>query len=66
MRRRLKELLEEVAEVERDLWCEKTGEVTNGYYTRGLETVCGKIKDLKVPRTRGGEFRPFFMEPRGV
>lgn len=62
MKRMLKELLEEVAVVEREAYCEETGEVGNGFYPRSLAGLFGKL-ELRIPRTREGGFRPFFVEP---
>lgn len=35
----------------------------NGFYQRGLETVFGKIPELKVPRDRHTRFKPALLEP---
>jgi len=59
----LKDLLEGVAIMEREAFCEGNGAVGNGYYSRGLDGLFGRIENLRVPRTRGGGFRPFFIEP---
>ena len=63
MRGVLKEFLEEIALVEREAHCESQGGVGNGFYSRGLDSVFGKIEDLRIPRTREGGFKPFFVEP---
>ena len=42
---------------------EESGAVGNGYYSRGLDGLFGRIGELRVPRTREGGFRPFFLEP---
>ena len=62
-----RELLQELLEAEfgsllKDL-LEGNGAVGNGYYSRGLDGLFGRIENLRVPRTRGGGFRPFFIEP---
>jgi len=62
-RRVLKELLEEVALVEREAHCESSKDVGNGFYSRDLEGLIGKLEGLRIPRTRKGKFRPFFIEP---
>ncbi len=59
----VKDLLEEVAAAEREAFCEQNEDVCNGYYSRGLDGLFGKIEGLRVPRTRGKVFRPFFLEP---
>jgi len=51
MKRVLKELLEEVAVVEREAYCEETGEVGNGFYLRSLAGLFSKL-ELMIPRTR--------------
>jgi len=58
----VKDLLEKVAAAEREALCEQNEDVCNGYYSRGLDGLFGKI-DVRVPRTRGKVFRPFFLEP---
>jgi putative transposase len=58
----VKDLLEEVAAAEREAFCEQNEDVCNGYYSRGLDGMFGKI-DVRVPRTRARAFRPFFLEP---
>mgnify|MGYP001130455083 CR=1 FL=1 len=60
---RRKELLEKTASIEKQAFCGKEGDVKNGFYERDMEDLCGKIQDLKVPRTREGGFRPFFIMP---
>ena len=59
----VKDVLEEIAVVEREAFCQQNGAVGNGYYPRGLEGLFGRIEELRVPRTRDGGFRPFFLEP---
>lgn len=63
MREKLKELLEEVAYLEREAFCEEQDGKKNGFYERSLETPLGTITDLSIPRTREKGFRPFFLEP---
>ncbi len=62
LRSAAKDLLEEIALAERKLFCEQNEDVCNGYYSRGLDGLFGKI-DVRVPRTRDKVFRPFFLEP---
>jgi transposase-like protein len=62
LRSAAKDLLEEIAVAERELFCEQNEDVCNGYYSRGLDGLFGKI-DVRVPRTRDKVFRPFFLEP---
>lgn len=63
LREIVKEVLEEMALLEREAFCQENGAVGNGYYSRGLEGLFGRIEELRVPRTREGGFRPFFLEP---
>ena len=63
LREMVKEVLEEVAVLEREAFCQESGAVGNGYYSRGLDGLFGRIGELRVPRTREGGFRPFFLEP---
>jgi len=62
LRSAAKDLLVEIALAERKLFCEQNEDVCNGYYSRGLDGLFGKI-DVRVPRTRDKVFRPFFLEP---
>lgn len=63
LRSMLKQLLEEVALVEREAFCEGEGELKNGFYSRDMESLFGTVEDLRIPRTREGGFRPFFIRP---
>ena len=64
IREKVKEVLEEVALLEREAFCEEQQDRKNGFYERDLETPLGTIAGLSIPRTRGKGFRPFFLEPR--
>jgi len=59
----VKELLEEVALVERQAFCESEAEAKNGFYPLDIEGFFGTVEDLQVPRTREGGFKPFFIRP---
>jgi len=59
----VKNFLETLALAEREIFCEETKDVGNGFRTRTLDTPFGKIENLKVPRTRYENFFPFFLEP---
>lgn len=48
--------------MERETFCQQSEAVRNGYYPRGLEGLFGRIEGLRVPSTREGKFRPFFLE----
>lgn len=71
-RRYLTELMNEWMECERDEFLEEVmrdedfedgqREYRNGYYTRTLRSILGLIEDLRVPRTRSGEFYPEILE----
>ena len=50
LRSAAKDLLEEIALAERKLFCEQNEDVCNGYYSRGLDGLFGKI-DVRGPRT---------------
>jgi transposase-like protein len=63
LRSMVKELLEEVALVEREAFCESAGEAKNGFYPRDIEGFFGAVEDIKIPRTREGGFKPFFIRP---
>ena len=63
LRDMIKALLEEVAVVEREAFCEEKAEAKNGFYSRGIEGLFGAIEDIRVPRTREGGFKPFFIRP---
>ena len=63
IREKVKEVLEEVALLEREAFCEEQQDRKNGFYERDLETPLGTIAGLSIPRTRGKGFRPFFLEP---
>lgn len=63
LRSMIKELLEEVAMVEREAFCEERAEAKNGFYPRDIEGLFGAIEDIRVPRTREGGFKPFFIRP---
>jgi len=69
-RQLVKELLErtlewevrEYVQVNRYQRSEKRKEYRNGYRARDLMTTWGWIKDIRVPRSRGGGFRPKVLE----
>jgi hypothetical protein len=49
LRSMVKELLEEVALVEREAFCESEEEAKNGFYPRDIEGFLGAVKDIKIP-----------------
>ncbi len=59
----IKDLLEEVALVEREAFCEQNIEAKNGFYHRDIEGLFGMLEDIRIPRTREGGFKPFFIRP---
>jgi len=63
LKRMMKGLLEEIALIEREAFCQEEGEVKNGFYERAVEGLVGRIEELRVPRTREGGFKPFFIRP---
>jgi len=59
----IKELLEFIILKEREIFCEEMEDVGNGFYKRDLNLPLGKIKDLKVARTRFYNFKTSLFEP---
>jgi len=62
MKGMVKRVLEEMMAEERKEYLERNPDTKgNGYYTR--ELICGLlgIEDLRVPRTRDGNFRSVFL-----
>jgi len=59
----IKEFLEFIIFEERQIFCEEMQDVGNGFYKRELNLPFGKIKDLKVARTRFNNFKPSLFEP---
>jgi transposase-like protein len=57
-----KDVLQGIAIVGREAFCQQSAALGNGYYPRGLAGLFGRIEGLRVPRTMGGGFRPFFLE----
>jgi putative transposase len=54
--------IETLSAEERDAYCEKNRDSKNGFYKRKFDTMFGRIEDVKIPRTRSGEFYPSFLE----
>ena len=53
----IKATLEEMIKEERKAYLEENTQTkANGYYTRDLRTPIGKLKELRVARTRDGGF----------
>jgi putative transposase len=48
---------------EREVYLKEHGGTKNGFYVRNLDTVVGKLKNLKIPRDREGRFRTKLIEP---
>ena len=59
-----KRIYEKLMEEERRLYLEEHATRGNGYYTRSLLTPVGEIEDLRVPRTRDGDFSPAILPYR--
>jgi hypothetical protein len=55
LRSTVKELLEEVALVEREAFCPSEGEAKNGFYPRDIEGFSGAVEEIKIPRTGTGD-----------
>jgi len=62
VKQREKAIMQRLMTEERELFLEQHPEDKgNGYYERSLLTTCGLIDDLRVPRTRSGEFYPALL-----
>ncbi len=48
---------------EREVFIKEHGGTKSGFYARNLDTVLGKLKNLKIPRDREGKFRTKLIEP---
>ncbi len=59
----VKEELERIMGIERDVFLEQSNGTRNGHYERGLTTKYGDIDDLKVPGDREGTFRTEIFQP---
>lgn len=65
VKRREKAIMQRLMAEERELFLEENPEDKgNGFYERSLLTPCGPIEDLRVPRTRSGEFYPALLPGR--
>jgi len=59
----VKQTLESIMVAEREVFIKEYGGTKNGFYTRNLDTVLGKLKNLKIPRDGEGKFRTRLIEP---
>ena len=59
----VKEELDRIMGIERDVFLEQSNGTRNGHYERDLTTRYGHIDDLKVPRDREGAFRTQIFQP---
>ena len=59
----VKEIMETIMKAERAVFIEEHGGTKNGFYRRALDTLFGKIEDIKVPRDREGRFQTQLIEP---
>ncbi len=41
---------------EREVFIKQHGGIKNGFYIRNLDTLFGKLEELKIPRDREGKF----------
>ncbi|MCF6191546.1 MAG: IS256 family transposase [Candidatus Hydrothermae bacterium] len=57
------QVLEAIMEAEREVFLREHGGQKNGYYTRDLDTTVGRLKALRVPRDREGQFRTQLFRP---
>ena len=60
LRSMVNDVLEGIAMVEREAFCQQSGAVGNAYYPRALEGLFGRIEELWVPYTREGVSGPSF------
>jgi len=59
----VKQTLESIMVAEREVFIKEYGGTKNGFYVRNLDTVLGKLKNLKIPRDREGRFKTKLIEP---
>ncbi|ADY73245.1 transposase mutator type [Desulfurobacterium thermolithotrophum DSM 11699] len=59
----VKQTLESIMVAEREVFLKENGGTKNGFYVRNLDTVIGKLENLRVPRDREGKFRTKLIEP---
>lgn len=59
----VREKMEKLMETEREAYAKEHGVRKNGFYERSLLTKWGKIENLRVPRTREGDFYPSLLKP---
>ena len=59
----VKQTLESIIVAEREVFLKENGGTKNGFYVRNLDTVIGKLENLRVPRDREGKFRTKLIEP---
>ncbi|NPV60533.1 MAG: hypothetical protein HPY75_12855 [Actinobacteria bacterium] len=65
VKQREKAIMQRLMEEERELFLDEHQEDKgNGFYERSLLTSSGLIEDLRVPRTRSGEFYPAILPGR--
>ena len=62
VKQREKAIMQRLMAEEREIWLDDHSEDKgNGFYERSLLTQGGLIDDLRVPRTRSGEFYPAIL-----
>lgn len=59
----VKQTLESIMTAEREVFLKEHGGTKNGFYVRNLDTVIGKLENLRIPRDREGKFRTKLIEP---
>ncbi|WP_458012092.1 transposase [Candidatus Solincola sp.] len=65
VKRRGKTVMERLMAEEREMYLEEHSEDKgNGFYERMLLTSLGLLPDLRVPRTRSGDFYPALLPGR--
>ncbi len=63
MSEELVNFIEKLGEEEREIHSLTSGDSKNGYYSRSLDTLLGRIEGVRIPRTRNKKFYPSFLEP---
>ncbi len=59
----VKQTLESIMIAEREVYLKEHGGTKNGFYLRNLDTIIGKLENLKIPRDREGRFKTKLIEP---
>ena len=63
IREAVKQTLESIMIAEREVYLKEHGGTKNGFHVRNLDTIIGKLENLKIPRDREGRFKTKLIEP---